>query len=149
MQQSPSWEANQCSASQEIPQTWRFITAFTNAPQLSLSWASSIQSIFSHHTSSRFILLLSTHLHIALPSGLFPSGFPTKILYTPLLSPYVLHALPISFFSIWSHEKYWVSSTNHCFVVLLYFTLLTYILTYLLTRTNNNWVVTRWQQSLH
>ena len=24
---------------------------------------------------------------MGLPSGLFPSGFPTKILYTPLLSP--------------------------------------------------------------
>ena len=36
---------------------------------------------------------------MGLPSGLFPSGFPTKTLYTLLLSPYVLHAPPISFFS--------------------------------------------------
>jgi hypothetical protein len=26
---------------------------------------------------------LSTHLHLGLPSGLFPSGFPTIILYSP------------------------------------------------------------------
>jgi hypothetical protein len=29
-------------------------------------------------------------------------------LYTPLLSPYVLHVPLISFFSIWSSERYWV-----------------------------------------
>jgi len=27
------------------------------------------------------------HLHLVLPSGLFPSGFPTKTLHVPLLSP--------------------------------------------------------------
>ena len=31
--------------------------------------------------------MLSSHLHLGLASGLFPSGFPTKTLYTPLLSP--------------------------------------------------------------
>jgi hypothetical protein len=33
------------------------------------------------------VLILSSHLHLVLPSGPFPSGFPTKTLYTPLLSP--------------------------------------------------------------
>jgi len=36
--------------------TWRFITAFTSACHLSLSWASSIQSIYPHHTSWKSIL---------------------------------------------------------------------------------------------
>ena len=31
-------------------------------------------------------LILSSHLCLGLPSGLFPSGFPTKTLYTPILS---------------------------------------------------------------
>ena len=41
MEQRPSWEANRCSAGQEIPRNLWFITAFTNARNLSLSWASS------------------------------------------------------------------------------------------------------------
>ena len=39
-----------------------------------------------HPTLWRSILILSSHLHLGLPIGLFPSGFPTKILYTPLFS---------------------------------------------------------------
>ena len=37
-----------------------------------------------HPTSWRSILILSSHLDLGLPGGLFPSGFPTKTLYTPL-----------------------------------------------------------------
>ena len=37
-------------------------------------------------TSWRSILILSSHLHLGLPNGLFPSGFPTKTLCTPLPS---------------------------------------------------------------
>ena len=64
-----------------------FITAFTSVRHLSLSWASPIQSIYPHSTSCRSILIFSTHLCLCLPSGLLPSGFPTKTLYTPLSSP--------------------------------------------------------------
>ena len=67
--------------------TRRFITAFTSVPHLSLSWASSIQSIPPHPTYWRSILIVSSHLGLGLPNGLTPSGFPTKTLYTPLLSP--------------------------------------------------------------
>jgi hypothetical protein len=37
--------------------------------------------------SLRSILILSTHLRLGLPNGLFPSGFPTNILYAFLVSP--------------------------------------------------------------
>ena len=43
-----------------------------------------------HPTSWRSNLILSSHLHLGLPSGLFPSGFPTQTLYAPLFSP--IHA---------------------------------------------------------
>jgi hypothetical protein len=62
----------------------------------SLSWARSIQSIPSHPISLGSILILSTHLRLGLPSGLFTSGFPNNILCAVLFSPFVLHALSIS-----------------------------------------------------
>ena len=67
--------------------TRRFIAALTSVRHLSLSWASPIQSIYPHPTSWRSILILSAHLRLGLPTGLLPSGFPTKTLYTPLSSP--------------------------------------------------------------
>ena len=67
--------------------TRRFITAFTSFRHPSLSWASPIQSPYPQPTSWRSILILSTHLRLGLPSGLFPFGFPTRTLYAPLSSP--------------------------------------------------------------
>jgi hypothetical protein len=104
-----------CQLAKKFPtlyRTQRFITAFTCDRHLSLSWASSIQSI-PHPTYWRSILILLSPLHLGLASGLFPSRFLTKDLHMPLLSPYVLHSPPISFFLIWSPEKYRVSSANH------------------------------------
>ena len=76
--------------------TRRFIIALISFRHLSLSWASPIQSIYPHPTSWRSILMLSTHLCLGLPSGLLPTGFPSKTLYTPSRRPYAPHAQPIS-----------------------------------------------------
>jgi hypothetical protein len=91
MEQSPSWEAktsyNYSRNSSHFMELGRFITVFTRARHLSLSWARLIQSMPSHPTSRRFILILSSHLRYGLASGLLPSGFPTKTLCAPLLFP--------------------------------------------------------------
>ena len=62
----------------------RFITAFTTVHHPFLS--RSVPSIPPLPTSLRSILILS-YLLLGLPSGLFPSGIPTKALYAPLQSP--------------------------------------------------------------
>ena len=49
--------------------TRRFITAFTSARHLSLSWANSIQSPQPLPTSWRSILILSSHLRLGLCNG--------------------------------------------------------------------------------
>ena len=60
-------------------------------------------------TSWRPFIILSSYLSLGLPSGLFHSGFSTKTLHTPLLSPMCATCPAISF-SILSPERYWYRS---------------------------------------
>jgi len=64
---------------------------FTRTRHCSLSWARWIQSTPSHPNFLRSILILSSHERLFLLCGLFPLGFPTKILYAFLTYP--MHAL--------------------------------------------------------
>jgi hypothetical protein len=68
---------------------WAFLRHFNFPPSLYfyLSWARAIQSTFPHPTSWRSISILSSHLLLGLPSGLFPSCLTIKTLYAPLPSP--------------------------------------------------------------
>ena len=95
MVQSPSWEANWFATSQEIPLISRNPTAHNRThkrpPPVSILGQPNPVHIPTFH-------LLKIHpniihlLRLGLPSGLVPSGFPTKIIYTPLSSPNAPHA---------------------------------------------------------
>jgi hypothetical protein len=67
----------------------RFITVITKVHHQSLSWDRWIQSTPFRPIFLRFILI-SFCLYLGLPSGLFSSDLPIKILYTFLISP--IHA---------------------------------------------------------
>jgi len=58
-----------------------------------------------HLTSWSSILILSYHLRLDLPSGLFPSGFTTKTLYTPLFYTHTLYMSRLSHSSWFYHPN--------------------------------------------
>ena len=90
MEQNPSWEANWFAASQEIPRIlWNpkvhYSTHKRPPPVPTLG-----QPNPNHMPTSHLLeihLNIIHHLRLGLPSGLFPSGFPTKNQHAPLSSP--------------------------------------------------------------
>jgi len=88
MEQSPSSEAKRFSASQEIPRIlWnpKVHYRIQKCPP-PLPFLSHFDPI--HTPTSHFLKIhITSHLSLALPSGFFPSCFPTKTLYTSLHSP--------------------------------------------------------------
>jgi hypothetical protein len=111
-----SWEANSRSVSQEITRLlWNPKTChFHKTPPL-VYILNQVYLVHSLTLCFTFILILSTHQRLGVRSGLFPSGFPTEILYafffvSPVLTtcpahfilPYLMTVLIFGEFSIWS-----------------------------------------------
>jgi hypothetical protein len=97
MEQSNSWEANQ-----SLQPVKKFPTLLWNPkvlyrthkcmpPVPILSWLYPV--LTSHPTSWRSILILSSHLRLRLPNGLFPSNFPN---YAHTFKFYTVSCLPIT-----------------------------------------------------
>ena len=92
MEQSPSWKPDRFAASQEIPNIlWNpkvhYCIHNCSLPVLVLRQLDPVHTPTSHFLKIHFnIILPSTPWSSKWPSGLFPSGFPTKTLYTTILS---------------------------------------------------------------
>jgi hypothetical protein len=83
MQQSPSWEAASGSATQKLPKTlWNQKVHYRDHKSRStgLYIEPHESNTYPHSISLRSILILSSHLRVGFPIGLFPSGFPTETL---------------------------------------------------------------------
>jgi len=90
MEQSHYWEASGLSASlRNLRLLWNpkvYYRVHKNAPQVPI-----LSQLNPIHTFPPSFLNINpniiSHLRVDLPPGLFPWGFPTKILYASLISP--------------------------------------------------------------
>jgi hypothetical protein len=83
----------QCAATQELPSVlWNTMVHCRVHKSPLVHIVSQINPIHTIPSYLRSSLILSPHLHLGLPSGLFPFGFPTNILY-----PFLFPPIPVTY----------------------------------------------------
>ena len=90
MAQNPSSETNRSAANHEVPRIFScpevpYPIHKCLPPDPVLSQTNSAHAPPSHFL--KILFKIFSHLHMGLPSGLFPSRFPHQILYAALPSP--------------------------------------------------------------
>jgi len=106
MERNSSWKDNGSQLVEEIPKFMEpegsllLLQESPTCPYLEPDQSSPCPN----PSSWKSILILSFHLRLGFPSGIFPSGFPPNSCMHLSCPLYVLHAQPISFFSILSPE---------------------------------------------
>ena len=104
MQEGPSWEANSYSTSNKILCIfWTSKIHYRVHNSLPLDpTLSQINPVNALPTHIRDILIISYYLGLGFPSGLLPSGFPTKTLCIFVL-PHTCH-MPRPWYPHWFYE---------------------------------------------
>ena len=111
--QSSSWETNSCSANPEIPSiSWcpRVHYSLHNSPPLVqiLSQMKPVHALLSYFF--RYFLILFSHLYLGIPSGIPPSGFPSKthniFLFYPIYAIWPTHLILLAFITLVSDKRY-------------------------------------------
>jgi hypothetical protein len=111
----PAWEAENCAATQELPSIlWnpKLHYHVHKSPPI-VPILSQINPVHTIPSYLRSILILSTHLRLGLPSGLFPSASPTNILYgffSPIRSTCHAHLILLHLIILCEEYNLWSSS---------------------------------------
>jgi hypothetical protein len=93
MVQGPCWEANRFSASREIPHILWKPRVHYHVYRCPVTCPYPKPAVSTPYPTSRTsILILFAHLRLGLPSGLLPTGFPTKTLHASPARPHMLRA---------------------------------------------------------
>ena len=130
MEYRSSWETSRSSATQEfirILYNPKIHYRIHNSPPPVLILRQIDPVYAPHPTSLKSIWILPCHLRLGLPSCFLTqvSALKPRTHLTSL--PHVLHALPISVFSIWSSEWYLMRSTEHKALPYVFFSIPCYL----------------------